>query len=90
MEASATQDAINQLPRELSRTVEEFYLGRGGITDKARRLCCGESTVYARVELAHHKLASIFSDKNSRAREERARVEALQRGGVGQQGGFTA
>lgn len=89
VEASETQDAVNQLsPPELKRTLEVFYLGRGGIRDKAVRLRCAESTVYARVEQAHHQLAGILSLKQSRARDERARVELLQRGVAA--GGFTA
>jgi hypothetical protein len=90
VEASETQDAIQKLTTpELKRAVEEFYLGKGGIRDKARRLCCGESTVYARVEQAHHQLATLLTEKQTKARDERARVE-LQQHLARPRGSFTA
>ena len=93
IEAAATDDAVNRLhPGGLRLTVIEVYVGRGGIADKARRLCGGESTVYLRVAQAHAKLAEFFNAKEASARDERWRVEALQRtarpGGISG-GGFT-
>ena len=88
VEASATDDAVDRLyPPGLSLTVREFYTGRGGIADKARRLCCAESTIYARIDAAHRQLADALVDQQRRAKQERERVEALQ--APAKPGGFT-
>jgi DNA-directed RNA polymerase specialized sigma24 family protein len=79
-EASEMNDAIERLPSELKATVLEVYLGRGGMKDKARRLCCAPATIDQRIYRAHRMLADHFLAKQDRQRAERARVEALQRG----------
>jgi hypothetical protein len=79
VEAAETDDAIARLyPGGLALAVREFYVGRGGVKDKALRLCIGESTLYARVDQAHRQLAEHFLAQQDRQRAERARVEAMQ------------
>lgn len=79
VEASETDTAIGRLnPPGLALTVREVYAGIGGLRDKARRLCCSEATVHARIGQAHKQLATMFLDAEQRRRAERARVEQLQ------------
>lgn len=79
VEASDTDAAIKLLnPPGLALTIAEFYIGRGTIKDKCRRLCCGESTVYARIDQAHRKLADHINGEEARRKAERTRVEQLQ------------
>jgi hypothetical protein len=79
IEAAATDAAISRLhPGGLALAVREHYTGRGGIKDQARRLCCAESTLHARIAQAHRQLADHFLAQQDKAKAERARVEALQ------------
>lgn len=79
IEAAETDDAVNRLhPGGLKLAVVEFYVGRGGVKDKARRLCIGESTLYLRVDQAHQQLSEHFLARDAKARAERRRVEGLQ------------
>lgn len=79
IEASETDAAVQRLePIDIRRAVVQFYTGRGGIKDHARMLSCAESTVYARVEQAHHQLVAQFSAAHSRRLDERRRVHNLQ------------
>ena len=90
VEASETDTAVGKLwPSALRVAVEEFYIGRGGVKDKARRLCIGESTLYARVEQAHQQLSEHFCVREDKARAERRRVEQLQASVRPGAGGFT-
>jgi hypothetical protein len=77
VEASATDTAVLALPSELRSAVEALYLRRGTIEQAADRLCCGVATIYRRVDQAHAQLASWFSAKASAARDEAARLDAL-------------
>lgn len=77
-EAAETHQAVLALPSELRATVEQVYLRAGGIAQKARRLCCSEATVYARVDLAHKKIQSWLADLQATRRAQRERVEAVQ------------
>lgn len=80
VDASETDQAIRRLhPPGLALTVEEVYVGQGGIRDKALRLCCTEGTVHARIDQAHRQLATDLAAAQARRRAERERVEALQR-----------
>jgi hypothetical protein len=80
VEASETADALLRLnPPGLRLSVEEFYIGRGGVRDKCRRLCCGESTLYARIDQAHRQLADLLNEADKRRRAERERVEGVLR-----------
>jgi hypothetical protein len=88
IEAAETDDAVNRLqPGGLRLAVLEFYVGRGGVKDKARRLCIGESTLYSRIDQAHLQLSEHFLARTAKARAERQRVELLQLGV--RPGGFT-
>ncbi len=81
VEASETDQALQRLnPPGLAKTVAEFYTGRGGIKDKARRLCCAEATIYARVDQAHRQLAELLNERRRLRDAERQRVEKLQAG----------
>lgn len=77
MEASDTDQAVQLLPGELRMTVIEVYTGKGGLADKIRRLCCGESTVHARIGRAHRLLADHWTARKDRQAAERQRVESL-------------
>jgi hypothetical protein len=77
IEASCTDDAVNKLPGECKATVIEVYTGPGGEADHMRRLCCGKSTMHARIDRAHRLLADHFTAQQDRQRAERARVEQL-------------
>lgn len=79
-DAVLTDEAVMALPGPLRATVEVMYLLPEGRAAKARRLCCAESTLVARIWTAHRRLQAWFADRAARAREERHRVEALQRG----------
>lgn len=79
VEAAETEQAIQHLnPPGLALTVREVYLGRGGIKDKARRLCCAEATVHARVDQAHRQMQAWLADRQRQRDAERRRVERLQ------------
>lgn len=78
VEASETDQAIQRLnPPGLALTLVEVYCGRGGLKDKARRLCCSEVTVHARVDQAHRQLVRLLDEARKARESERQRVEAL-------------
>lgn len=79
VDADETDQCIGQLnPPVLAETVSRFYLDPGGIKDKARRLCCAEATVYARVDQAHRQLGTLLAERQRRREAERQRIEAVQ------------
>lgn len=79
VDADEVERAIGQLnPPGLALTVREVYAGPGGIRDKARRLCCAEATVYARIDQAHVQLARLLSDQQRLRAQARRDVERLQ------------
>lgn len=79
VEASETEQAVQRLnPPGLVMTVFEVYCGAGGIKDKARRLCCAEATVHARIDQAHRQLATHLAERQRQREAERARVERVQ------------
>lgn len=81
-EAAATDDAVTRLnPRGLYLTVQTFYCDAGGHKEKAAQLFCSVAAMYARIDQAHRQLADHFLAQQDRQKAERARVEALQRGG---------
>lgn len=79
VEASETDQAVMSLPGELRRTVEVCYLDGGGVQRHAAKLACSESTIKARIWRAHRLLSAWYAGRAAAAREQRARVEALQR-----------
>jgi hypothetical protein len=79
VEASETDQAVQRLPSELKATVIEVYTGRGGEADHLRKLCCAKATMYARIDRAHRLLADHFAAQQDRQREQRERIELLQR-----------
>lgn len=80
VEAEVTQQAVMSLDSHLRVTVEAVYVGRGTMIEKARELCCGEATIYARIDLAHYRISAWLSARAATAREQRRIVEALQEG----------
>lgn len=79
-EASETDDAIDAvLNPEQRTTVYVVYLGVGTGADALRHLGCSKSALHDRISAAHRKLANHFAESAERARNERERVEALQR-----------
>ncbi|WP_449574979.1 hypothetical protein [Methylibium petroleiphilum] len=81
-EAGETEEAVLALDSRLRATVESVYVASGTVSSKAARLCCSEATIHARIIEAHRALARWFSEKAATRREERARVEKLQRAAV--------
>jgi len=78
-EASDTELAVQVLEGRLKATVEMVYLQGGGMRRKAERLCCSEATVHARIDEAHRKLSTWFTDRQQQRQAERERVQRLQR-----------
>jgi len=78
VEAEETDQGINVLESQQRLAVYAGYLDPGSARDKASRLGCAESTLFARIEAAHYCLASWLSGKAREARERRQRVQALQ------------
>jgi hypothetical protein len=79
-EASETDDAIDEvLSPEQRITVYVVYLGAGTGADALRHLGCSKSAMHDRIGAAHRKLADHFAEAAVRARDERERVERLQR-----------
>jgi len=76
-EASEMQSAVMALDSVLRATVEAVYLGPGGMRQKARRLCCSEATIHARIDRAHRVISAWMTDRAAQARVERERVEKL-------------
>lgn len=81
-EAEETDRAVHALSAELQQTLEVVYVQGGGRAQKARTLGCTEATVDARLWRAHAQLQSQLSAMAAAQREQRARVEALQRQAV--------
>lgn len=77
-EAEETHAGVMALPGELRAAVECWYLGAGGVKQKAHRLCVSETTLKERIGLAHRHLGQWLSDKALAARRQRERTEALQ------------
>ena len=78
-EAEETDQAVQALAPDLRETVELVYAHGGGMAGKARRLGCSERAVYLRVEQAHVRLQVWLHDLQAARRQQRERVEALQR-----------
>lgn len=78
-EASDTEVAVQALESRLKATVEEVYLKGGGLRRKAAQLCCSEATIHARIDEAHRKLSTWFTDRQQQRQAERERVQRLQR-----------
>lgn len=60
-EAWTLEQCIGALPLVLKQTVEQRYLTTGSVTDDANALGCGVSTVHARIEDAHRRLAEALN-----------------------------
>lgn len=78
-EASETDMAVMALASELRRTVEVVYILNRGMREKCRLLAVAEATVHSRVDRAHQIISGWLADRAQRARDERGRVEQLQR-----------
>lgn len=82
-EAAETDEGIRTLPSELRRTIEVQYLEGGSVAKKARKLCCAEATLYARIDQAHRLLRRWVADRVETRRREAERVQRLQREALG-------
>jgi hypothetical protein len=71
-EAMDVDKAVLDLPGELFQVVEQHWLKRGTVKDKARRCHCSEATFYRRLDDAHARV-HIFLDAN---RERHRRLAA--------------
>lgn len=89
IEASETDQAVLLLPGDLRATVIEYYTGTGGEADHLRILCCARATMHARIDRAHRLLAEHFAAQDDRQRQQRDRIELLQRRATSGRG-FTA
>lgn len=77
-EAEETQTGVMALPSELRAAAECWYLGTGGVRQKAQRLCVSETTLRERIGMAHRHLGQWLADKAQLARQQRERIEALK------------
>lgn len=59
----ATHRAIARLSLRLANTLVVHYCMKLPLPEQARRLDCAESTVLARVDMAHSRLAGEFCNK---------------------------
>jgi hypothetical protein len=82
-EASITDQAVASLEDRLRQTIEQVYLTGDSAAIDARKLGCSEATVKARVWEAHRRMVTWFADRAAVARQERERVEVLQRAAKG-------
>lgn len=80
-EAEQTEQAVQALDGRLRMTVETFYIDGGSERKKLAKLCCSKTTLHARIDEAHRALSAWLSGQAAAARDERARVERLQRVG---------
>jgi DNA-directed RNA polymerase specialized sigma24 family protein len=55
-EALDVDKAISELPPELSVAVAEYWLRKGTIREKLRRLRCAAETFYRRLDQAHRRV----------------------------------
>lgn len=78
VEAEETNRAVLALPGELRATVEEVYLRGGSMAIKAKRLCCAEPTIYARLVRADTALQVWLAAVQAQRKEARRRLEAMQ------------
>ncbi len=78
-EAEETDQAVERLESRLRVTVHAVYVDPGSGARKAAALGIAESSLYARVEEAHRHLSACFSERQRNARQERTRIEHLQR-----------
>ena len=78
VEAEETNRAVLALPGELRATVEAVYLHGGSMAAKAKRLCCAEATVYARLLRVDRALQVWLSEVQAQRLEARRRLEAAQ------------
>lgn len=78
VDAELTERAVRALLPELRTAVQAWYLRNGNKEQAAWRAGCAASTMFARIELAHVRLAAWFAERDRAARDERARVEAMQ------------
>jgi DNA-directed RNA polymerase specialized sigma24 family protein len=79
-EAVTTNMAVQTLDADLKRVVYEWYLEPGPAETIARELGIGVSTLYARIDRAHVRVAAWIGEREKAAQAERERVEQLQRG----------
>ena len=88
-EAVEVDQAVQSLDAPLKGAVEEYWLRSGPVVDMARRLGCGVTTLYRRLERAHQAV-ELFRHQ-LRARTLRMREAFLRParhdGDVGDQGG---
>lgn len=81
-EAEETAKAVAAMPSELRAAVEAWYCGAGGVAQKCRRLCIGETTLRERIGRSHRWLGQWLADRKLTADRERERVEAARRGAL--------
>lgn len=77
-EAADTDEAIHKLPQHLQETLVEHYTGETvDIPSQAERLGCGVSTVHARIDEAHQRLATYYRMRADADRTEQERIAVL-------------
>lgn len=77
-EAALTDQAVRALEPDLHRAVHVVYVEGGKMARKAQKLGVSEATVYLRIDQAHRRLSSWFSERARAQQQQRLRVEALQ------------
>lgn len=81
-EADITDQAVRSLLPVLRETVMRLYLNNESTKVVAARARVTEQAVLARLWKAHAELRAWFAERESKAAEERKRVERMQRTAV--------
>ena len=77
-EAEETDQAVSALPdTSLHRTLVVYYLQTTSERDALLKLCCGRSTLHARLARADRCIERWLSARHIARQDERARVEAI-------------
>jgi hypothetical protein len=82
VDAGVTNEAVKSLLPErkhLHDTLQGIYVQGLGVRETARRECCAESTIKARLEQADHVLAVWFTERKRAQEARRAAIEATIR-----------
>lgn len=77
-EALDVDKAVHDLPGELYHVVEQYWLKRGTMRDRARRCHCSEATFYRRLDDAHSRV-HIYLDALRDAHRRRAASDSERR-----------
>lgn len=87
-EAAETEAVVRCLEADLQRVVDLHYFEGLSVAMIAVRLSCSAATVYGRLDRVHLLLDQAFRDMQDARRNERQRVDRIQRQAAPGGGGF--